>query len=847
MDEIRRNLELFEKRLAGRWAFHKTIISSIPLLFIATGLIFGICLQRYLAISVWVWLSLLLVFFISAVIVVFRRFKARVTILAYIAMFCAVCLGAVRMAGYKHVSARDIRNFVGGEWALATIRGRIIRGPYTRYKDDWAFSRFTHSDPSSSFYLKLTEAEAIDGWEKVSGKIRVVVDEPVQDLEEGNYIEAYCRLSRVRGARNPGQFDLANYLGNRNVYVGAAVKSRQGITILKEKKNRSWASAKGRFKEIVGGALLGEESIQERHKGLLEALLLGYRGNIDADVYRAFEKTGLLHFISLSGMHLGILMGMVWWTTARAGLLKRGRAVVCIIVIVLFVIVVPPRAPTIRAAVIFFVFCVSIFFRRYPNPLNSLSISAVLLLLARPTNLFEPGWQLSFASVLGILMFCQRFYSYLSLKLFPQAFREKYKNADFLRKFFLIYLPSLLLGLFTTGLSAWIGGAGILLYHFYSINPLTSLWTVIAFPFVACVLLLGFLKILIWFFLPSVSALLGVVLNFLSWILIVIVEFLGKFDFSEIVVGRVPIGVVLLYYVGIAVIVRAWYLRPLPRRVVIISTIVLITGTIGFIKWQRTYPGDMQMVCLDVGHGQAVIIHSRAGTLLFDAGSQYHHNIGQRVITPFLRFCGMSRIDAVLISHDDIDHLNGIVETVKKCNIGEVYASTAFINKSEGFGTAGYLADCLGGEGIKIKPLNSITGLSSQLKVEILWPDDAACQNSSLSDNDKSVVSIIEFAGRRILLCADIEAFAQQQLLEKNKGLHADIVIVPHHGSVRTGSSDFLNSLGAEYLMCSCGQRHLERIKSQSSNVNGTWFYTACDGAVCFRIDRNGDITVKSY
>jgi competence protein ComEC len=818
------------------------MVSSTPLLFVAVGLVLGICLQRYLEIGVWVWLAILLIFFIAGLVISFCRLKARVTILAYIAMLCAVCLGAVRLAVYNHIPAKDIRNFVGRERVLVTIRGSIVTDPYTRYKDDWAFAKFSHSDPSSSFYLKLKEAETVDGWKEVCGKIRVVADEPILDLKEGDYIEAYCWLSRFRGATNPGQFDLAGYMAGGNVYVGASVKSRQGFKLLSEKRSGSWAGVKERFREIVSGALLDDETIDERERGLLEALLLGYRGNIDADTYRAFEKTGLLHFISLSGMHLGIFVAMVWWVAARMRLLKPARAAVCIVLLVLFLMVVPPRAPTIRAAVIAFVFLFSIFFRRHPNPLNSLSIAAIILLLAMPTGLFDTGWQLSFATVLGILMFCKRFYYYIYERLFPESLLEGNKRAKLIQK-----ATSPVLSLFTTSVTAWIGGAGILLYHFYVINPLSSVWTVAAFPLVAAILCLGFLKVMMSFPFPSVSALLGLVLDFLATVLITLVKFFARIDFSEILVGQVPIVVVLLYYGGIAVIVWAWYLRPLARKVVVIGMVALVAGTVGFIKWQRMHPGDLQMTCLDVGHGQAIVMQSSTGTLLFDAGSQHNRNIGQRVITPFLRYCGIGRLDAVVISHDDIDHINGLIEVVKNCDVGNVYTSAAVVEKSKESSTAKYLAECLGSEGIKLNRLSGTMELGPQMRLDILWPDGAACEDESLSDNDKSVVSLIEFAGRRILLCADIEDFAQRQLLERCKELHADVVVVPHHGSVWTSGSEFLKSLNAKYLVCSCGMSYFKRVQRSAPDVNGVWLYTARDGAVCFRIGRDGQTSIRSY
>jgi competence protein ComEC len=588
---------------------------------------------------------------------------------------------------------------------------------------------------------------------------------------------------------------------------------------------------------------LDEGLIAEREKGLLEALLLGYRGNIDADTYRAFERTGLLHFISLSGMHLGILVGMVWWLTARAGLLKRGRALVCIAVVMLFLVVVPPRAPTIRAAVICFIFFLSVFFRRHPNPLNSLSIAAIILLLLRPTNLFEVGWQLSFASVLGILFFAGGVNSFLHAKIIKPvsaSIGNRWLGRVVHRGL------SYAITIFGIGVTAWLGGAGILLYHFYSINPLTSVWTVVAFPLVACILGLGFLKIVIWFVFPSIAALMGILLSFLSVALIEVVEFLSRINFCEILVGQVPIGVVLLYYSGIAAIAWAWYLRPFARKITIASVAILVLGTIGFIKLHRMYPGDLKVTCLDVGHGQAVVMQSPAGTFLFDAGSQYNRNIGQRVIIPFLRSRGISRVDGIIISHDDIDHINGIVEIVKNCEVGNIYASKAFVNKSRKSGTAKYLAQCLAEEGVGLKPLDNMIKLSPGAMVEILWPDEAACSDESLSDNDKSVVSLIEFAGRRILLCADIEGFAQEQISERYDQLRTDVVVVPHHGSKRTGYSAFINGLGAEYLICSCGIGYFERLQRSAQGVSDKWHYTARDGAIFVCIDQDGEVKVSA-
>jgi len=425
MDEIQRQLELIDKELRGRWDFHKDLTTSAPLVFVAIGVIVGIYISHYVSINICLWLLISTCFFAAAIVLfLMQRKNPRLAVLMpYAALLCALSVGSIRLINYKQPAPSDISNFVKDQRVLSTIRGVIITEPYTKYNKDWAFRKFSYSDPASSFYVKLTEAETIDGWAKVTGKVRVQVDEPALNLNVGDYIQVYCWLSRFEGAANPGQFNIKQYLQRKNVYVGASVKSSDGIELIKKSGYGLLLKARNFLYNYSNQALFSG-AVEDNEKGLLKALLLGYRGNIDSQTYDTFRRTGLLHFISLSGMHLGILAGLVWWLCARFGLLKPQRALVCIIVIVLFLLIVPPREPTLRAAIVCFVFCASAFFRRYPNPLNSLSLAAVILLLIRPTSLFGAGWQLSFASVISILIFCPRCYFFMETRLIPDFIKK---------------------------------------------------------------------------------------------------------------------------------------------------------------------------------------------------------------------------------------------------------------------------------------------------------------------------------------------------------------------------------------------------------------------------------------
>jgi competence protein ComEC len=554
-----------------------------------------------------------------------------------------------------------------------------------------------------------------------------------------------------------------------------------------------------------------------------------------------------LHFISLSGLHLGILMATVWWLCKAAGLLKRARAVICIIAICVFLLVVPPRSPTLRAAVIGFVFCLSFLFRRYSNPLNTLSLAAIILLLVRPTGLFEAGWQLSFASVLGILVFNESVANFLHERT-GDWFRDiSLEEVSVLRRVAKRFGNAVVV-LFSVGFAAWLGGAGILLYHFYEITPLASVWTVVVFPFVWLILVLGFLKIILFFLLPTLSVVLGVIVTGFSQWLIGAVKFIADLGVSQILIGHVPLVLIVFYYVFVIFTAFVYFRRPLPRKAVCTVMVLAMVAFLGITKWQRTHRNDLELTCLDVGHGQAILAKLPGGeNILFDTGSLYKSDIGRRVVTAFLDYSGINEIDAIVLSHGDLDHINGVPEIVEHCKVRGVYASDAFLSQTEQQGNARFLRESLRNKGLEVRALGDDLNLASRAKVGVLWPSKEVCANSQLDDNDKSVVSLIEFAGAEVLLCSDIENVAQRELLRLFPKLEPEVVVVPHHGSVSTLEADFLDELAADILICSCGRRQYERQRVYKDRDTAKFFYTAKDGAITVCIDRDGTIRTEVF
>jgi competence protein ComEC len=722
----------------------------------------------------------------------------------------------------------------------------IVTGPYVDRNQGWEFAKFAHTDPTSSFYLKVKEVEAVDGWAEVSGIVRVQVDGPVLDLKAGDYIQAYCWLDRFEGAANPGQFDVAKYLARRNVFIAASVPSRDAIEVLQGGSADFFVKMKRKAREIAVQSLLGSPYPQDENERLLQALVLGYRAEIDIATFEAFRKTGLLHFICLSGMNFGILIGVIWWLCKTAGLMKRGRAVVCMIAAAMFVLVIPSNPPAFRAAIICLVFCLSFFFRRQSNSFNSLALAAIILLMIKPTDLFDVSWQLSFASVLGILLFCQRILFFLYEKVTGRSwFADLTKTKPI---FQIVPRPGpCALQLLSTSLAAWLASAGILPYNFYTVQPLTSIWTVIASPFIAVISFLGYLKLLIGLVLPTAASILDVIIKPLSDWLIWLVKYIAQIDFSQVLIGRVAIWLIVFYYCAILFIAFIRFKRPLVKKVISVLMVLAIIIFLGITKWQRTHRDSLTVTCLDVGHGQAILAQLPGGAnILFDAGSLHKSDVGRRIVCPFLEYNGINEIDSIIISHNDVDHINGIPEIAEHCEVNDIYANESFFSNADQWGTAKFLKESLSKKGLETQLLGEELKLGSDARIKIIWPNEKICADSKLSDNDKSAVCLIEFAGRRILLCSDIEKFAQGELLRLYPNLKADVVIVPHHSLAKTLEGDFIGSLGADILICSCGRMEYEKQQLTEAKNNAKLFYTAEDGAITVRIDKDSTIEIAT-
>jgi competence protein ComEC len=452
-------------------------------------------------------------------------------------------MGAGRVLQYRHLAGDDISRFVGDEEFLATLRGEVASEPYVREPEQerwWLGER-------TIFYLDAEAVSVRGGFAEVSGRVRVVVGDGLAGLKRGDRVEAYCVAGRFEEAREEGGFDFREYMSRRNVYVGARVPGSESLTIF-EKRGVGFAA--GGFwriieaaKGYVEAAVLDEAFIVgddgRGASGLVEALLLGRRGNIDEETYEAFRETGLAHLISLSGLHMGVLSGLVWYGCKFAGIGKRWRAGLVIFFVVVYTALLPARSATIRAAVMCIFFCLSVMLYRRTSAFNTLGLAALVILAVRPMELFGPGFQLSFTAVAGILVFYKPLYGLMMRGV------GRMEAGGVLR-----WVLGVLAELLAVGMAAFIGVGGVLMMHFGSVTPMGPVWTVFVLPMVCAVLGSGLLQVLVHFAFPTVSVLLGYVAVELAGAMGAVVRFINSLGISGMELGEVSFVTVGLWYLA---------------------------------------------------------------------------------------------------------------------------------------------------------------------------------------------------------------------------------------------------------------------------------------------------------
>lgn len=732
---------------------------------------------------------------------------------------------------------------------LIRVEADVLTPPVFDDSDATAAGAPFPREPRTRFLAAVRAIDTTRGMRPAGGLIQVSVGSAALHVAAGQRVELFGAAFRYRRPDNPGQRDWAAYRRRRGIHVGMWCDNERNVTVVRDTASGAAASDPPlhALRQHLRRLLINDDAaVDDDAHTLLDAMVLGQRGRVERALDDAFVRAGVVHFLAASGMHVAWLAAIASGFMLIIGASYRTSAILCAATIVAYAVVAEPNPPILRAAITAGLFFAARWLRRSRQSGNWLAAAAIILLMLRPGDTFDPGFQFSFAIVAGLLLLVrplmERFtqQSVVMVGDVPIPLADAHDHG--LRR---AARDRLLLAVIVA-LVAWLIGLPIAASHFGRMSPWGWVNSLIMAPVVFVVMLLGVAKLLITALLPTLGAYLEVPLDVATSALARLGTTLSQLPGCTLPSPRPAWWWLPLYYVALYVAIRG------PRRGMRFGAIASLA--ILAALWLRPAivaprdPGALRVWVLAVGDGSATILEMPDGRVLaYDLGTRATIDAAEHVILPFLDHRGIRAIDTVVLSHADFDHYGALEGVLNRVPVRRVLINDLFDRPQSRSRAPAALLNRLRERGLDMAVHHAPdAGLDARdaggdaPSFEMLWPlaDES---DARLTDNDTSTVLRLTWHGRSILLTGDIEDAAQAALLRRANPT-ADVLLMPHHGSPRPRTThEFIRTVDPSVLIRSSGQRDRDTDAALWAAVGERAYYNTADcGAICVEIGTDG-------
>ncbi len=776
----------------------KNIIGKRPLVFLLIAYLAGIVLGQFfsppLFPSLYVILALLILMGAAGCLLKRPYVLALGLALALLGGGFMNYEFSTRYLPANHIS----RNFKPGKYL---IEGRLTSPP-------------TLFPAKTVLYVDVERIEAGGNWRGVTGKIRLTVYQSKLELKYGDRIRALAKLRIPTNYGNPGSFDYRAYLARQGIRVTGSISSNIHIKKLAPGKRSSLLAGIYDLRLRLGSFM--ELCYPHAQAGLLRALVLGERLAVNSAIKGEFIVVGLAHLLAISGLHVGFV-GFMFFACFRfilrclpdalferlTGWVRPGKlaAVLTVPALIGYTLLVGSRTATVRATIMILAYILSLLVDRERDLYNILALSALIILIWKPTSLTAIDFQLSFVTVFFIVYAFDVFYKRESkqpLLALPGRLER-----------FGIWLGGYILVTITASLAA----TPLTIFYFKRLSGLSILANLLAIPLVWVIIPLGLCAGL----LSLVSFGLGELLLKLNLIFInLLLSLVHKLAVIPMASLRIPppnVTQLIIFYGWLLCVFKLR--RSRWARIGAVS--LMLAGGISY--WLSLHPVTntdlLRVTFLDVGHGESSFISFPGGkNMLVDGGGTYDDgfDIGEWVVSAYLWSQEVRRLDWVVLSHPHPDHLNGLKSVVRNFEVGEVWeaptscSSTSYL-KFKALLDRKKIPVKLVGAGDNFYPANGVEllVLNPPLANEPDLSDKPAKQKT---ENNRSLVFRLKYNQISFLFTGDIELEAERYLLKQPVLLASTVLKSPHHGSATSSSLPFLKAVKPQLALFSIGSSH---------------------------------------
>lgn len=671
--------------------------------------------------------------------------------------------------------------------------------------------------------------------------LSVEESQEIQPVRAGERWRFTVRLRRPHGTANPHGFDMEAWMLERGLRATGVVRSGRGaepprrMDELDHSPGSLIERARERLRERFWDALP-----EARHAGILVALAIGDQRAIEPDEWQVFARTGVSHLMSISGLHVTMISGMVGWLVfafwrrlPRLALrwpAQKAGALAAVAGALAYCLISGFAVPAQRTLYMVGVVAVALLLDRTTSALRVLALALVIVLLVDPWAVLAPGFWLSFAAVAVIF-----FVSVEAAARVESADERGEAVADTSPE------PQTRLGRWTTwALGATINWARVQWAVTIGLVPLTL---VLFGQFSLVSPVANAIAIPVVSFIVTPLALIGALLPFegvlvaAEWVagqLVPLLEWLAR-PSGAVWQQHAPLwwtvppalaGVILLVVPAsrLSGPPRAWPWRALGGLLMVPALAV---------SPSQPQPGELWLTVLDVGQGLAVVARTANHALLYDAGPAWtpQADSGARIVLPYLRGEGVQAIDAMVVSHDDSDHAGGAASVLAGMGVRQLVTSVPLEDWPSAWRDSGapYRSACRA-------PARWIW---DGVVFEWLHPARAELADPWISPNDRSCVLRIATRHGAALLTGDVERAGEAALLARGSPLRTEVLVVPHHGSGTSSTPAFVEAVSPKWAVFSVGHRN--RFGHPRADVWERYAGTArlrtdSDGAVMLRL-----------
>lgn len=661
-------------------------------------------------------------------------------------------------------------------------------------------------------------------------------EEKINSLREGMHVRLEGMLVLPELPRNPGQFNRRIYESGKKIdfYL-------ENPTVLEVKEQRSGVRE---VVEIWKTEMMNrcEKIYQDEEAGILEAMLFGEKSELSGDIKELYQAAGISHVLVISGLHISLLALAVAGILRRLGFPMPVWVILSVGVLAGYGILIGQPTTAVRALLMFFVLQGARLLGRSYDLLSALAFAGILMLLDNPDLILDGGCRLSFCAVIGVGWYVSE-----KNKIFRSiGEKEKRKNRGKGGKG---SSAGAMLENIRAGWYLWLFTLPVMLDTFYQVSVVGLLWNLVAIPLLPVIIASGGLGVV----LAGWNIFLGSLAGSPAYGMLQLYQEIGNIS-EKLPVGMWTPGqpskpVIAGYYLVIFLLVlvekqlikreKRWKIFPGMELCSMLLLLLLMAH-----PWQQRE----KITFLDVGQGDASLLQSGGQTLLLDGGSTSQKNVGTYVILPYIKQQGISCLEAVVLTHTDQDHINGVTEVLEEGKKGWLTVKNLmypyWMEGTEQGKQLKKLAEEAGASCRKIRAGDRLT--IGKAEAVVLYPKE---QEKIAEPNAGSLVLFWKWEGVRAMFTGDLPEEKERELLQNLPA--CEILQVGHHGSATSTCREFLEQVQPSLAVISCAMKNryghpspdtVDRLKKTGCEIR----YTMKSGAITIR-KRGREILVTEY